>query len=141
MFRQVRANTPAIIFLDEIDSILGSRSHSKSGHGVSERVLSVLLNELDGVGLKVTERRGNKLQLEGRCEELSDEERQVLMFPFLYSMNKCSPGVQKLELLSFMLLNLKSSMLKRCYSTSLSFLIFIKYCMKAAHSSYKTVPQ
>ncbi|POI33250.1 hypothetical protein CIB84_002997 [Bambusicola thoracicus] len=77
VFRQARANTPAIIFLDEIDSILGSRSHSKTGHGVSERVLSVLLNELDGVGLKVTERRGNKLQLEGRCEELSDEERQL----------------------------------------------------------------
>ncbi|XP_031443508.1 spermatogenesis-associated protein 5-like protein 1 [Phasianus colchicus] len=77
VFRQARANSPAIIFLDEIDSILGSRSHGKTGHGVSERVLSVLLNELDGVGLKVTERRGNKLQLEGRCEELSDEERQL----------------------------------------------------------------
>ncbi|OXB63258.1 hypothetical protein ASZ78_011207 [Callipepla squamata] len=77
VFRQARANTPAIIFLDEIDSILGSRSHSKTGRGVSERVLSVLLNELDGVGLKVTERRGNKLQLEGQCEELSDEERQL----------------------------------------------------------------
>ncbi|XP_042680640.1 spermatogenesis-associated protein 5-like protein 1 isoform X1 [Centrocercus urophasianus] len=77
VFRQARANSPAIIFLDEIDSILGSRSHGKTGRGVSERVLSVLLNELDGVGLKVTERRGNKLQLEGRCEELSDEERQL----------------------------------------------------------------
>ncbi|XP_065589995.1 ATPase family gene 2 protein homolog B [Cyrtonyx montezumae] len=77
VFRQARANTPAIIFLDEIDSILGSRSHSKTGHGVSERVLSVLLNELDGVGLKVTEQRGNKLQLEGQCEEISDEERQL----------------------------------------------------------------
>uniref|UniRef100_A0A8C2U9Y6 AFG2 AAA ATPase homolog B n=1 Tax=Coturnix japonica TaxID=93934 RepID=A0A8C2U9Y6_COTJA len=77
VFRQARANSPAIIFLDEIDSILGSRSHSKTGRGVSERVLSVLLNELDGVGLKVTERRGNKLQLEERCEEPSDEERQL----------------------------------------------------------------
>ncbi|XP_021263613.1 spermatogenesis-associated protein 5-like protein 1 isoform X1 [Numida meleagris] len=77
VFRQARASSPAIIFLDEIDSILGSRSHGKTGHGVSERVLSVLLNELDGVGLKVTERRGNKLQLEGQCEELSDEERQL----------------------------------------------------------------
>lgn len=85
-------------------------------------MLSVLLNELDGVGLKVTERRGNKLQLEGRCEELSDEERQVLKFPFLCGTDdKCSPGVEKLEL-SFMLLNLKSSTLRRCYSTS--FLIF-----------------
>ncbi|XP_049668448.1 ribosome biogenesis protein SPATA5L1 isoform X3 [Accipiter gentilis] len=77
VFRQARANTPAIIFLDEIDSILGSRSHHKTGHGVSERVLSVLLNELDGIGLKVTERRGSKLQLEGQCQEQSDEERKL----------------------------------------------------------------
>ncbi|NXL96627.1 SPA5L protein, partial [Tyrannus savana] len=80
VFRQARANTPAIIFLDEIDSILGSRSHGRSGRGVSERVLSVLLNELDGVGLKVTERRGGKLQLEGQCQEQSDEEERKLEF-------------------------------------------------------------
>ncbi|XP_003420175.2 ATPase family gene 2 protein homolog B isoform X2 [Loxodonta africana] len=60
VFRQARANTPAIIFLDEIDSILGSRSVSRTGCNVQERVLSVLLNELDGVGLKTIERRGNK---------------------------------------------------------------------------------
>ncbi|XP_074956542.1 ATPase family gene 2 protein homolog B isoform X3 [Phalacrocorax aristotelis] len=76
VFHQARASTPAIIFLDEIDSILGSRSHCKTGHGVSERVLSVLLNELDGIGLKVTERRGSKLQLEGQCQEQSDKERK-----------------------------------------------------------------
>ncbi|XP_040426485.1 spermatogenesis-associated protein 5-like protein 1 isoform X1 [Cygnus olor] len=85
VFRQARASTPAIIFLDEIDSILGSRSHHKTGYGVSERVLSVLLNELDGIGLKVTERRGNKLQLEGQCQELSDEERQL---EFQETLNK-----------------------------------------------------
>ncbi|NWX82582.1 SPA5L protein, partial [Nothoprocta pentlandii] len=85
VFRQARANTPAIIFLDEIDSILGSRSHCKSSHGVSERVLSVLLNELDGIGLKVTERRGNKLQLEGECQEQSDEERKL---EFQETLNK-----------------------------------------------------
>uniref|UniRef100_A0A8P0TCL1 ATPase family gene 2 protein homolog B n=1 Tax=Canis lupus familiaris TaxID=9615 RepID=A0A8P0TCL1_CANLF len=60
VFRQARANTPAIVFLDEIDSILGSRSISKTECNVQERVLSVLLNELDGVGLKTTERRGSK---------------------------------------------------------------------------------
>ncbi|NXU51906.1 SPA5L protein, partial [Turnix velox] len=76
VFRHARANTPAIIFLDEIDSILGSRSRGKTGHGVSERVLSVLLNELDGIGLKVTERRGSKLQLEGQCQEQSEEEKK-----------------------------------------------------------------
>lgn len=60
VFQQARANTPAIVFLDEIDSIVGSRSISKTKCGVQERVLSVLLNELDGIGFKTTERRGNK---------------------------------------------------------------------------------
>ncbi|KAM7151723.1 ATPase family gene 2 protein homolog B isoform 4-T4 [Macrochelys suwanniensis] len=77
VFRQARAHTPAIIFLDEIDSILGSRSACKTGHGAPEKVLSVLLNELDGVGVKVTERRGNKLQLEGDCQEQNEKERQL----------------------------------------------------------------
>ncbi|NXS11177.1 SPA5L protein, partial [Neodrepanis coruscans] len=85
VFRQARANTPAIIFLDEIDSILGSRALSRTGHGVSERVLSVLLNELDGVGLKVTERRGGKLQLEAECQEQSGEERKL---EFQETLNK-----------------------------------------------------
>ncbi|KAM8972272.1 ATPase family gene 2 protein homolog B [Pelodytes ibericus] len=65
VFRQARACAPAIVFLDEIDSIVGSRSNCGSGSGVQERILSVLLNELDGVGLKTTERRGQKTLLEG----------------------------------------------------------------------------
>uniref|UniRef100_A0A8C0IUI0 ATPase family gene 2 protein homolog B n=1 Tax=Chelonoidis abingdonii TaxID=106734 RepID=A0A8C0IUI0_CHEAB len=73
VFRQARAHTPAIIFLDEIDSILGSRSACKTGHGAPEKVLSVLLNELDGVGIKVTERRGNKLQFEEFQEVLNKD--------------------------------------------------------------------
>ncbi|NWW44821.1 SPA5L protein, partial [Pedionomus torquatus] len=85
VFRQARANTPAIIFLDEIDSILGSRSHCKTSHGVSERVLSVLLNELDGIGFKATERRKSNLQLEGQHQEQSDEERQL---EFQETLNK-----------------------------------------------------
>lgn len=70
MFRQARANTPAIVFLDEIDSILGSRSTSKTECSVQEHVLSVLLNELDGVGLKTTERRGSKSDQQGKYKEL-----------------------------------------------------------------------
>ncbi|KAJ8398268.1 hypothetical protein AAFF_G00428380 [Aldrovandia affinis] len=58
LFRQARACAPSILFLDEIDSILGSRSDSRTAHSVQARVLSVLLNELDGVGLKTQERRG-----------------------------------------------------------------------------------
>nr|XP_033776141.1 spermatogenesis-associated protein 5-like protein 1 [Geotrypetes seraphini]XP_033776142.1 spermatogenesis-associated protein 5-like protein 1 [Geotrypetes seraphini] len=71
VFRQARASSPAILFLDEIDSILGSRSRGRSGHGVQERVLSVLLNELDGVGIKITERRGHKLTA---CEDQEQDE-------------------------------------------------------------------
>ncbi|XP_069481039.1 ATPase family gene 2 protein homolog B [Ambystoma mexicanum] len=78
VFRQARASTPAIVFLDEIDSILGSRAIGQTSHGVQERVLSVLLNELDGVGLKVTERRGNAQRLvEGQEKNEADEKMEL----------------------------------------------------------------
>lgn len=80
MFRQARANTPAIVFLDEIDSILGSRSVGRTGHGVQERVLSILLNELDGVGFKITERRGNKAEVEGAGQEETENDKEVLYY-------------------------------------------------------------
>ncbi|XP_064421968.1 spermatogenesis-associated protein 5-like protein 1 isoform X2 [Latimeria chalumnae] len=79
VFRQARASAPSILFLDEIDSILGSRSDNRIGHSAQERVLSVLLNELDGVGLKVTERRGTgskMLLLEG-SQTLLEEDKQL----------------------------------------------------------------
>ena len=45
--------TPSVIFFDEIDAIVGKRSSDfgggSSGDSVQERVLSTLLNELDGV--------------------------------------------------------------------------------------------
>ncbi|XP_021117244.1 spermatogenesis-associated protein 5-like protein 1 isoform X2 [Heterocephalus glaber] len=59
VFRQARASTPAIVFLDEIDSIVGSRLGGRAGCDVQERVLAVLLTELDGVGLRAEERRGS----------------------------------------------------------------------------------
>ncbi|KAG8505240.1 Spermatogenesis-associated protein 5-like protein 1 [Galemys pyrenaicus] len=74
VFRQARANTPAIVFLDEIDSILGSRLLDKTECSVQERVLSVLLNELDGVGFKTTERRGSKSDQQGKHKELKKNE-------------------------------------------------------------------
>lgn len=73
LFRQARASTPAIVFLDEIDAIVGCRSEGRTGSGVQERVLSVLLNELDGVGLKTTERRGSQKLLEGDYDSCQDE--------------------------------------------------------------------
>ena len=53
LFGKARANTPAILLLDEIDAIVGKRGLGTNGSGgsdkVQERVLATLLNEMDGV--------------------------------------------------------------------------------------------
>lgn len=45
--------SPSVIFFDEIDAIVGKRSSefsgSSGGDSVQDRVLSTLLNEMDGV--------------------------------------------------------------------------------------------
>jgi transitional endoplasmic reticulum ATPase len=50
-FKRARLGTPAILFLDEVDAIVGNRAGgggSGESGGVQERVLSTLLNEMDG---------------------------------------------------------------------------------------------
>ncbi|XP_073320040.1 ATPase family gene 2 protein homolog B [Pagrus major] len=76
LFHQARACAPCLLFLDEIDSLIGSRSNSQIGNSVQTRLLSVLLNEMDGVGLKTLERRGTEkiLQAEG-VEEAHTQEQ------------------------------------------------------------------
>lgn len=69
LFRQARACAPCILFLDEIDSLIGSRSGGQTPSSVQTRLLSVLLNEMDGVGLKTLERRGARRLLQGAEEE------------------------------------------------------------------------
>lgn len=78
LFRQARACAPCILFLDEIDSLIGSRSNGQTPNSVQTRLLSVLLNEMDGVGLKTLERRGTEkvLQAEG-VEETHSQEQKV----------------------------------------------------------------
>lgn len=82
LFREARACAPCVLFLDEIDSLIGSRSNSRTPGGVHTRLLSVLLNEMDGVGLKRLERRGTEkmVQMEGAVPSVTQE--QV----------RCSPG-------------------------------------------------
>ncbi|KAM7405864.1 hypothetical protein PAMP_000283 [Pampus punctatissimus] len=76
LFRQARACSPCILFLDEIDSLIGSRSNSQTPNSVQTRLLSVLLNEMDGVGLKTLERRGTEkiLQAEGAEDNHTQEQ-------------------------------------------------------------------
>ncbi|KAA0715316.1 Spermatogenesis-associated protein 5-like protein 1 [Triplophysa tibetana] len=63
LFVQARACAPSIVFLDEIDSIVGSRSDGGSSHSVQSQVLSVLLTELDGVGFRSLERRSGSRRM------------------------------------------------------------------------------
>eukprot|EP01071_Lankesteria_metandrocarpae_P001068 Lankesteria_metandrocarpae@DN1252_c0_g1_i1.p1 len=49
LFRRARQNAPCVIFFDEIDALGSDRSLGGSSSGVESRVLSQLLNELDGV--------------------------------------------------------------------------------------------
>lgn len=56
MFHQARGSAPAILFIDEIDSVIGSRAadgglRGTGGEAVQQRVLSTLLNEMDGIGI------------------------------------------------------------------------------------------
>ncbi|XP_063708178.1 ATPase family gene 2 protein homolog B [Culicoides brevitarsis] len=49
LFNQARISAPSIIFLDEIDALVGSRNQSSS-NDVQSRILSTLLTEMDGIG-------------------------------------------------------------------------------------------
>ncbi|XP_068179444.1 ATPase family gene 2 protein homolog B [Antennarius striatus] len=76
LFSQARACAPCILFLDEIDSLIGLRSGGGTTNSVQTRLLSVLLNEMDGVGLKTQERRGTEkiLQAEAAVEKHTQEQ-------------------------------------------------------------------
>jgi SpoVK/Ycf46/Vps4 family AAA+-type ATPase len=41
---------PSILFIDEVDCVVGKRAEGQASKGVQERVLSTLLNEMDGIG-------------------------------------------------------------------------------------------
>ena len=48
-FKRARLASPCIIFIDEIDTVVGIRSGGSGGDSVKDRVLSTLLNEMDGI--------------------------------------------------------------------------------------------
>ncbi|KAJ2237770.1 hypothetical protein H4R99_000701 [Coemansia sp. RSA 1722] len=49
IFRKARASAPSVLFFDEIEAMVGKRTSTSSGDSVQERVLSTMLNEMDGV--------------------------------------------------------------------------------------------
>lgn len=50
LFNQARMNAPAILFFDEIDTIVGNRSVGGGTNDSHIRILSTLLTEIDGFG-------------------------------------------------------------------------------------------
>ena len=49
LFKKARQAAPAILFLDEIDSICPRRNSDSAGSGVADRVISQFLTEMDGI--------------------------------------------------------------------------------------------
>ncbi|KTG08677.1 AAA family ATPase [Haloprofundus marisrubri] len=49
VFSKARENAPTVVFFDEIDAIATERGRNSGDSGVSERVVSQLLTELDGL--------------------------------------------------------------------------------------------
>jgi transitional endoplasmic reticulum ATPase len=49
VFRKARMAAPCIIFLDEVDALAPARGHTLGDSGVSERVVSQFLTEMDGL--------------------------------------------------------------------------------------------
>jgi transitional endoplasmic reticulum ATPase len=49
VFRKARMAAPAVVFFDELDSLTPQRGSGSGDSGVSERVISQLLTEMDGI--------------------------------------------------------------------------------------------
>lgn len=64
IFDTARKNSPCLIFLDEIDTLIGKRATTGSSGDVQTRILSTLLTEMDGIGLKM--RSANLLASENK---------------------------------------------------------------------------
>ena len=72
MFTKARATAPSVLFVDELDALVGKRSET-SVTGVEARLLSTLLNEMDGAGtlanIYQSEERHTKTSKQGNNRE------------------------------------------------------------------------
>ncbi|XP_023227599.1 spermatogenesis-associated protein 5-like protein 1 isoform X2 [Centruroides sculpturatus] len=75
IFHRARLGAPSMIFFDEIDALVGKRGFGAS-RDVQEKVLSTLLNEMDGIGTKSSEIQGSKI-LEGEDYKSEKEELEA----------------------------------------------------------------
>ncbi|KAK0057622.1 spermatogenesis-associated protein 5-like protein 1 isoform X1, partial [Biomphalaria pfeifferi] len=55
-FQKARALSPCILFFDEIESLVGKRTSAGKQSRVQERILSTMLNEMDGIGVRLDQK-------------------------------------------------------------------------------------
>ncbi|XP_064608089.1 ATPase family gene 2 protein homolog B-like [Liolophura sinensis] len=81
VFQRTRMGAPAILFLDEIDAVAGKRSEAGRQKGVQERLLSTLLNEMDGVGVRVDDKVTTTMGQHQRIAEGQEAHQNETMTP------------------------------------------------------------
>lgn len=111
-FLDARISSPSILFIDEIDSIVGKRNKEKE-NSVRERILSTLLNEMDGIeeiGRVVVLSATNRIDLidpallrPGRFDKIievgypSNKDRRLIFETCLRKINHSSIDTKKLS--------------------------------------------
>ena len=71
-FQKARALSPSILFFDEMETLVGKRSSENNQSKVQERVLATLLNEMDGVGIRLDRKTDGRV-----AESHGEAEREV----------------------------------------------------------------
>ena len=104
MFTKARATAPSVLFLDELDALVGKRSET-NGTGVEARLLSTLLNEMDGVGtlanIYQSAERSNKPSEQGNNgEQLMRNDCGSAHLENEETSGKTSGNVQRLKVIS-----------------------------------------
>ncbi|GFT43775.1 spermatogenesis-associated protein 5-like protein 1 [Nephila pilipes] len=81
LFYQARTSAPSIIFLDELDSLVGYRNLNSKQQGVAEKVLSTLLNEMDGLGVKsqLGENLNSEFMKRSSMDEINGKQQKHLL--------------------------------------------------------------
>ena len=97
-FERARGVAPSVIFIDEIDAVAGKRN-TGSESGVQGRVLSTLLNEMDGVD-RDTEHLVVVVGATNRLDMLDDALLRPGRFDYLIRVPLPSTAEERLAILS-----------------------------------------
>ena len=104
LFTKARATAPSVLFLDELDAIVGKRSGTSST-GVEARLLSTLLNEMDGIGtlanIYQSEERSSEPSLHGSDRDFCNGKLMVRdCGSGHFESEQISPKIQRLKIIS-----------------------------------------